>query len=151
MSFPVGPNGEAVYFSSREPSQATVTVASSLPVPGALYRVVAYNPNGVASNPVTFTITNSLQAPAFLNPGPKTFVGGGLFVLPRMVFFQFLGFELLPLQWERQLVQTCWACGHSHMIWASVVVFPQPSGQLLDPMAWVLSLSVWYLNANHTR
>jgi ribosomal protein L18 len=79
MSFPVGPNGEAVYFSTRGPSQATVTVASALPVPGAIYSVVAYNPNGVASNPVTFTITNSLQAPAFLNPGPQTFVGGGSF------------------------------------------------------------------------
>lgn len=79
MSFPVGPNGESVYFSTTSATQATVTVASTLPVPGALYRVIAYNPNGVASNPVTFTITNSLAVPAFLNPGPQTFVGGGSF------------------------------------------------------------------------
>jgi hypothetical protein len=79
MSFPVGPNGESVYFSATSPSQATVTVASTLPVPGALYRVIAYNPNGAASNPITFTITNTLQAPAFLNPGPLVYVGGGSF------------------------------------------------------------------------
>ena len=77
--FPPGPNGEAVYFSATSPSQATVTVAYNLSIPGALYRVIAYNPNGVASNPVTFTITNTLARPAFLNPGPKTFVGGGSF------------------------------------------------------------------------
>jgi len=77
--FPPGPNGEAVYFSATNPSQATVTVAYNLSIPGALYRVIAYNPNGVASNPVTFTITNSLAKPAFLNPGPQTFVGGGSF------------------------------------------------------------------------
>ena len=77
--FPPGPNGEAVYFSATSPSQATVTVAYNLSIPGALYRVIAYNPNGVASNPVTFTITNSLAKPAFLNPGPQTFVGGGSF------------------------------------------------------------------------
>jgi hypothetical protein len=78
-AYPVGPNGEAVYFSTTSATQATVTVASTLPIPGALYRVIAYNPNGVASNPVTFTITNSLDVPAFLNPGPQTFVGGGSF------------------------------------------------------------------------
>jgi len=79
MSFPVGPGGQAVYFSTTSPSQGTVTVASSVPIPGALYQVIAYNPNGVASNPVTFTITNTLQQPAFLNPGPQTFVAGGSF------------------------------------------------------------------------
>ena len=67
----------AVYFSSTGPTQATVTVDRATSIPGALYRVVAYNPNGVASNPVTFTITNTLQPPNFLNPGPQTFVGGG--------------------------------------------------------------------------
>jgi len=72
-------SGESVYFSTTSATQATVTVASTLPVPGALFRVIAYNPNGAASNPVTFTITNSLAVPAFLNPGPQTFVGGGSF------------------------------------------------------------------------
>lgn len=79
MSFPVGPNGEAVYFSTTSPTQATLTVASLVALPGGVFTVVAYNPNGVASNPVTFTITNTLDVPAFLNPGPKTFVGGGSF------------------------------------------------------------------------
>jgi hypothetical protein len=75
--FPPGPNGESVYLSATSPSEATVTVAYNLTVPGALYRVIAYNSNGAASNPVTFTITNTLEFPAFLNPGPRTFVGGG--------------------------------------------------------------------------
>lgn len=79
MSYPVGPGGQAVYFSATGPTQATITVASSIPIPGALYQVIGYNPNGVASNPVTFTITNTIQKPAFLNPGPQTFVGGGSF------------------------------------------------------------------------
>ena len=77
--FPPGPNGEAVYFSATSPSQATVTVAYNLSIPGALYQVIAYNPNGVASNPITFTITNTLGRPAFLNPGAQTFVAGGSF------------------------------------------------------------------------
>ncbi len=96
MSFPIGPNGEAVYFSTRGPSQATVTVASALPVPGAIYSVVAYNPNGVASNPVTFTITNSLQAPAFLNPGPRTFVGGGSFSVNQTAQSSGITWTILP-------------------------------------------------------
>lgn len=79
MSYPVGPGGQAVYFSTTGPTQATITVASSIPIPGALYQVIGYNPNGVASNPVTFTVTNTIQKPAFLNPGPQTFVGGGSF------------------------------------------------------------------------
>lgn len=79
MSYPVGPGGQAVYFSATGPTQATITVASSIPIPGALYQVIGYNPNGVASNPVTFTVTNTIQKPAFLNPGPQTFVGGGSF------------------------------------------------------------------------
>lgn len=79
MSFPVGPGGQVVYFSTTSPLQATVTVASSTPIPGALYRVIAYNPNGVASNPITFTVTNTLAKPEFLNPGAQTYVGGGSF------------------------------------------------------------------------
>jgi hypothetical protein len=96
MSFPVGPNGEAVYFSTTSSSQATVTVASTLPIPGALYRVVAYNPNGVASNPVTFTITNTLQTPAFLNPGPQTFVGGGSFSVNQTAQSSGIAWTILP-------------------------------------------------------
>lgn len=95
-AFPVGPNGESVYFSATSSSQATVTVASALPVPGALYRVVAYNPNGVASNPVTFTITNTLQIPAFLNPGPQTFVGGGSFSVNQTAQSSGITWTILP-------------------------------------------------------
>jgi len=81
--YPIGPNGEAVYFSTTSTTQATLTVASLVALPGAVFTVVAKNPNGVSSNPVTFTVTNTLDVPAFLNPGPKTFVGGGSFFVPQ--------------------------------------------------------------------
>ena len=96
MSFPVGPSGQAVYFSTTGPSQATVTVASAQPIPGALYQVIAYNPNGVASNPVTFTITNTLGKPAFLNPGPQTFVGGGSFSVNQTGTSSGITWSILP-------------------------------------------------------
>jgi len=94
--FPVGPNGEAIYFSATDTSQATLTVASSIPIPGALYQVIAYNPNGVASNPVTFTVTNTLQAPAFLNPGTKTFVAGGSFSVIQTAQSSGITWSILP-------------------------------------------------------
>ena len=94
--FPVGPNGEAIYFSATGTSQATLTVASSIPIPGALYQVIAYNPNGVASNPVTFTVTNTLQVPAFLNPGTKTFVAGGSFSVIQTAQSSGIVWSILP-------------------------------------------------------
>jgi hypothetical protein len=94
--FPVGPNGEAIYFSATGTSQATLTVASSIPIPGALYQVIAYNPNGAASNPVTFTVTNTLQAPAFLNPGTKTFVAGGSFSVIQTAQSSGIVWSILP-------------------------------------------------------
>ena len=96
MSFPVGPSGEAIYFSAKGPSQATLTVASTKPIPGALYRVIAYNPNGVASNPVTFTVTNTLEKPAFLNPGPRTFLGGGSFSINQTAASSGITWTILP-------------------------------------------------------
>lgn len=73
----------SVSFISLSSTQATVAVSPGTAIPGALYRIIAYNPEGAASNPVTFSITNSLSGsgPAFLNPGPQTFVGGGSFVI----------------------------------------------------------------------
>ena len=67
----------AVSISSTTSTQATLTVAPFIALPGGVFTVVATNPNGVSSIPVTFTVTNTIQAPAFLNPGPQTFVGGG--------------------------------------------------------------------------
>ena len=76
-------NMSAVSISSTTSTQATLIVAPFIALPGGVFTVVATNPNGVSSIPVTFTVTNTLAAPAFLNPGPQTFVGGGSFFVPQ--------------------------------------------------------------------
>ena len=95
-AYPVGPNGEAVYFSTTSTTQATLTVASLTALPGGVFTVVAKNPNGVSSNPVTFTVTNTLDKPAFLNPGPKTFVGGGSFFVAQTSLSTGITWSRLP-------------------------------------------------------
>ena len=74
-------NMSGLSFSSTTSTQATVAVSSSQLIPGGVFTVRAYNPNGVSSNPVTFTVTNILQAPSFSNPGSQTFNGGGTIFL----------------------------------------------------------------------